>query len=65
MLFVDTEMPSVHLYSRGGDGRWEVKVIKGLAEVIGFPKLQVVLKLNLRRVRVSRTSETCRERFVR
>jgi hypothetical protein len=45
ILFIETEMPSVHLYSRGGDGRWEDKVVKGLDEVIGFPKLQVMLKL--------------------
>jgi hypothetical protein len=35
----------MHPYSRGGDGRWEDKVVKGLGEVIGFRKLQVVLKL--------------------
>lgn len=45
ILFVDTEMPSVHLYFRGDDGRWEDQVVKGLDEVIGFPKLQVMLKL--------------------
>jgi Uma2 family endonuclease len=45
ILFVDTEMPSVHLCSRDQDRRWQDKVVKGLDEVISFPKLQVSLKL--------------------
>ena len=45
ILLVDTEMPTVHLYLREGDGRWEDRVIKGLDATIELPKLNVVLKL--------------------
>jgi len=45
ILFVDTEMPNVHLYFRGKDGRWEDRVIKGLDAAIDFPKLNVILAL--------------------
>ena len=45
ILFVDTEMPTAHLYFRGEDGRWEDRVIKGLDAAIDLPKLKIVLKL--------------------
>jgi Uma2 family endonuclease len=45
ILFVDTEMPNVHLYSRDKDGRWEDRVIKGLDAAVDFPKLNVILTL--------------------
>jgi Uma2 family endonuclease len=45
ILFVDTEMPTSHLYFRGEDGRWEDRIIKGLDAAIDLPKLKVVLKL--------------------
>lgn len=45
ILFVDTEMPSVHLYCRHSDGRWDDKVVKGQEAEVNFPKLGVVLKL--------------------
>jgi Uma2 family endonuclease len=45
ILLVDTEMPTVHLYLRGQDGRWENRVIKGLDAAIELPKLNMVLKL--------------------
>jgi Uma2 family endonuclease len=45
ILFVDTEMPNVHLYFRGEDGRWQDRIIKGLDAKIDFPKLAMVLKL--------------------
>jgi Uma2 family endonuclease len=45
ILLVDTEMPTVHLYLRDQDGRWEDRVVKGLDAAIELPKLNVVLKL--------------------
>jgi Uma2 family endonuclease len=45
ILFVDTEMPTAHLYFRGKDGRWEDSVIKGLDATIDLAKLNVVMKL--------------------
>jgi Uma2 family endonuclease len=45
ILLVDTEMPTVHLYLRDRDGRWEDRVVKGLDAAIDLPKLNVVLKL--------------------
>jgi Uma2 family endonuclease len=45
ILFVDTEMPTAHLYFRDKDGRWEDRVVKGLNAAIDLPKLNVVLKL--------------------
>jgi Uma2 family endonuclease len=45
ILLVDTEMPTVHLYLRDADGRWEDRVIKGLDAAIELPKLNVMLKL--------------------
>jgi Uma2 family endonuclease len=45
ILLVDTEMPTVHLYFRDQDGRWEDRVVKGLDAAIDLPKLNVVLKL--------------------
>ncbi|MEA2943053.1 MAG: hypothetical protein QOD09_3582 [Bradyrhizobium sp.] len=43
ILLVDTEMPTVHLYLRDRDGRWENRVVKGLEATIDLPKLNVVL----------------------
>jgi Uma2 family endonuclease len=45
ILLVNTETPTVHLYLRDGDGRWEDRVIKGLDALIELPKLDMVLKL--------------------
>ncbi|MHB8269023.1 Uma2 family endonuclease [Bradyrhizobium sp.] len=45
ILLVNTEMPTVHLYLRDQDGRWEDRVVKGLDAAIALPKLNVVLKL--------------------
>ena len=45
ILFVDTEMPNVHPYFRGEDGRWQDRIIKGLDATIDFPKLAMVLTL--------------------
>ena len=45
ILFVDTEMPTAHLYFRGAEGRWEDRIIKGLDSAIELSKLNVILKL--------------------
>ena len=45
ILLVNTEMPTVHLYLRDGDGRWQDRVIKGLHAAIELPKLDMVRKL--------------------
>jgi Uma2 family endonuclease len=45
ILLVDTEMPTVHLYLRDQDGRWEDRIVKGLDAAIDLPKLNVALKL--------------------
>jgi hypothetical protein len=45
ILLVDTEMPTVHLYLRDRDGRWEDRVVRGLDASIDLPKLNMVLTL--------------------
>jgi hypothetical protein len=45
ILLIDTEMPTVHLYLRDQDGRWEDRILKGLDAAIELSKLNVVLKL--------------------
>jgi Uma2 family endonuclease len=45
VLLVDTEMPTVHLYLRDEDGRWEDRIVRGLDAAIELPKLHLVLKL--------------------
>jgi Uma2 family endonuclease len=45
ILLVDTEMPTVHLYLRDRDGRWQDRVVRGLDAAIELPKLNVVLQL--------------------
>ena len=45
ILFVDTENPSVHLYSRGIDGIWLDFVLNGLDAVVQFPKLNISISL--------------------
>src|SRR4051794_29967333 len=45
ILLVDTEMPTVHLYLRDRDGRWEDRILRGLDAAIELPKLSVLLKL--------------------
>jgi Uma2 family endonuclease len=45
ILLVDTEMPTVHLYLRDKDGRWEDRIVRGVDAAIELPKLDVVLKL--------------------
>lgn len=45
ILLIDTEMPTVHLYLRDRDGRWQDRVVRGLDAAIELPKLGVVLKL--------------------
>ena len=45
ILLIDTEMPTVHLYLRDQDGRWEDRIVKGLDAAIDLPKLDVMLKL--------------------
>jgi Uma2 family endonuclease len=45
ILFVDTEMPTVHLYLRDADGRWQDRIVRGLDAIIDLPKLNVALKL--------------------
>jgi Uma2 family endonuclease len=44
ILFVDTENPRVHLYSRG-EGVWKSRLVKGLDAVIQLEKLNVTLGL--------------------
>jgi Uma2 family endonuclease len=45
ILFVDTDSPNVHLYSRDADGAWKDVVLKGLDAVIRLDKLNVTLNL--------------------
>src|SRR3954465_10809024 len=45
ILLVDTEMPTVHLYLRDKDSRWEDRIVRGLDAAIELPKLSVLLKL--------------------
>jgi Uma2 family endonuclease len=45
ILFVDTESPNVHLYSRSDDGFWKDVVLKGLEALVELEKLNVALEL--------------------
>ncbi|MGC2779492.1 MAG: Uma2 family endonuclease [Bradyrhizobium sp.] len=45
ILFIDTDSPNVHLYSRDADGAWTDAVLKGLDAVIRLDKLNVTLEL--------------------
>jgi Uma2 family endonuclease len=45
ILFVDTESPNVHLYSRDDDRLWKNVVLKGLEAVVELKKLNVCLDL--------------------
>jgi Uma2 family endonuclease len=45
ILLINTEMPTVHLYLRDQDGRWQDRVVKGLDAAIDLAKLNVALKL--------------------
>ncbi len=45
ILFIDTEMPSAHLYRRGDDRSWSNEVFKGLDAALDLPKLGVRLTL--------------------
>jgi hypothetical protein len=46
ILFVDTESPTVHLYRRDADRRWQDAVLKGLDAVVELekPKISVPLR---------------------
>ena len=44
ILFVDTENPRVHLYSRD-EGAWKSRLVSGLDAVIQLEKLNVTLGL--------------------
>jgi Uma2 family endonuclease len=45
ILFVDTESPNVHLYSRDDDGLWQDVVLKGLETLVELKRLNVSLEL--------------------
>ena len=45
ILFVDTDSPNVHLYSRDDDHRWRDVVLKGLEALVELEKLNVRLVL--------------------
>ncbi|MDB5485263.1 MAG: hypothetical protein JWR29_1167, partial [Tardiphaga sp.] len=45
ILFVDTESPKAHLYSRGDDRRWMDTVVVGLDASVELAKLNVSLEL--------------------
>jgi Uma2 family endonuclease len=45
ILFVDTESPTVHLYRRDADGRWQDAVLKGLDAVVELEKLKISVPL--------------------
>ncbi|CCE05110.1 conserved hypothetical protein [Bradyrhizobium sp. STM 3843] len=45
ILFVDTDSPNVHLYSRDQDRAWTDVVLKGLEATIRLDKLNVTLEL--------------------
>ena len=38
ILFVDTDSPNVHFYSRGDDGLWKDAVLKGLQALVDLEK---------------------------
>jgi Uma2 family endonuclease len=45
ILFVDTDSPNVHLYSRDDDGLWKDVLLKGLEALVELKKLNVKLAL--------------------
>ena len=45
ILFIDTDSPNVHLYSRDADGAWTDAVLKGLDAAIRMDRLNVTLDL--------------------
>jgi Uma2 family endonuclease len=45
ILFVDTDSPNVHLYSRDDDGLWKDIVLKGLEALVDLGKLNARLEL--------------------
>lgn len=45
ILFIDTDSPNVHLYSRDADGAWTDVVLKGLDAIVRLEKLNVTLDL--------------------
>ena len=45
ILFVDTDSPNVHFYSRGDDGLWKDAVLKGLQALVDLGKLNARLEL--------------------
>jgi Uma2 family endonuclease len=45
ILFVDTDSPNVHLYSRDDDGLWKDVVLKGLEALVDLRKLNARLNL--------------------
>ncbi len=45
ILFVDTESPNVHLYSRNDDRLWKDVVLKGLETLVELKRLNVSLEL--------------------
>jgi hypothetical protein len=45
ILFVDTESPNVHLYSRDDDRLWTDAVLKGLEALVELKRLNVSLEL--------------------
>jgi Uma2 family endonuclease len=45
ILFVDTDSPNVHLYSRDDDGLWKDVVLKGLDALVDLEKLNARLEL--------------------
>ena len=46
ILFVDTDSPNVHLYSRGPASAWTDAVLKGLDAIIRLDTLNVTLRLH-------------------
>ena len=45
ILFVDTDSPNVHLYSRDDDGLWKDVVLRGLEALVDLGKLNARLEL--------------------
>jgi Uma2 family endonuclease len=45
ILFVDTDSPNVHLYSRDDGGLWKDVLLKGLEALVELEKLNVKLRL--------------------
>jgi hypothetical protein len=45
ILFVDTESPNVHLYSRDDDRLWTDVVLKGLETLVELKRLNLSLAL--------------------